>query len=268
MAGTLGVLKEVAAKPNWARLAEWRRFLKNWPVRVLERFGLVRGDVTYRLRNGLSLTLQGGPRDSDALILWDIYVNRPYTRPPLSIRDGDVVVEVGAHVGCFTTWAAMQGPGVRVHSYEADPGNFSYLERNVRRNGLDRVRASHAAVGASDGETTLYLHGRGHGGNSLYREHAGEGRAVTVPAKRLDTVLKENRLERVDFLKLDCEGAEYDILGAASADTLARVRQIAMEHHRVPGRSVDEIESLLERSGFATKRFEGEPILYAWREGR
>lgn len=266
MGETLSVIKEVAAKPNWGRLAQWRRILKNWPVRVLERFCLIRGDVTYRLRNGLSLTLQGGPQDSDALILWDIYVNQPYTREPLAIRGGDTVVEIGAHVGCFGTWAAKQGSGIRVFSFEADPGNFRYLDRNVKQNRLKGNIATHAAVGSKDGETTLYLHGRGHGGNSLYQEHARSAQAVTVPAITLDTIVKKHAIKRIDFLKLDCEGAEYDILGSVSPETLARVRQIAMEHHRVPGRSVSEIEGKLRAAGFQTKIFPNEPILYAWRQ--
>lgn len=245
----------------------WMSIVKNWPLRIMEKAGMAKGDLTYKLRNGISITLHGGLKDSDALILWDIYANQPYTRDPLTLQEGQTIVDIGGHVGLFATWAASH-PGVKVYVYEANPGNYQYLRKNIDSNHFTNIQAFPCAVSGKKGVVSLYLHEEGSGGNSLYREHVRSSnlQSVEVPSVTLEDVLTENKIEKVDFLKIDCEGAEYAILKSATPEALKKINKIAIEYHKIPGFETEDLVTVLQRNGFQTE-FKPQlgSILYAWK---
>lgn len=126
------------------------------------------------------------------------------------VGPGDVVCDVGAHMGYFTAIAAVRaGPAGRVYAFEPRPLNYGLLRRHVRANRLENVEALHAAVGAAPG------HGRFES-----RTGTGTGRlaptgdlAVTVVA--LDDLHAAGRIRTPDVLKVDVEGAEAEVLAGA-----------------------------------------------------
>ena len=253
----------------WNRFIIWTKILRNWPLRILERYGLAGGPLTYQLRNGLVMKLQGGSKDSDSLILWDIYVNTPYTRPPVKIGPDDTIIDIGAHVGLFATWAAKNSPGVTVYAYEAHPRNFRYLKENLVTNKLNNVYAFNLAVSEHVGEIDLFIHQRGTGGNSIVKDRFQQiigTESLKVKSVTLDMIIKTNSIKRIDLLKLDCEGAEYGILLKAHREDLQMTKQIAAECHRVPGHSISELSQYLTQNNFQVELDPGKKsMLYAWK---
>ena len=73
-------------------------------------------------------------------------------------------------------------------------------------------------------------------------------------------------VDRCDLLKLDCEGAEYEILETMGPEVAGRIDQITMEVHRIEGRSIPQLVGHLRRLGFAVASH-GEGPLYARRRG-
>jgi FkbM family methyltransferase len=135
------------------------------------------------------------------------------------VRPGMVAIDVGANLGCHTlTLARAVGPGGRVHALEPDPRNFRMLERAVTAAGLAQVRLHRAAATATPGEAILHLGGANRGDHRL---GAGGGRRATV---RVAGVVLDDLLAgeaRVDFVKIDVQGAEVGVLRGL-ARTLAR----------------------------------------------
>ena len=129
------------------------------------------------------------------------------------LRSGDTFVDVGAHVGYFTLIAAkIVGEEGRVFAFEPDPGNFAILRRNVELNGFRNVVLENRAAAARAETCRLYLSVKNTGDHRL--APADEPRSsVGVSAVRLDTVLKG--IGRVDFLKVDTQGAEVAVLTGA-----------------------------------------------------
>jgi hypothetical protein len=78
--------------------------------------------------------------------------------------------------------------------------------------------------------------------------------------------MEENGITRCDLLKMDCEGAEYEILYNCPPDYLRRIDQIAMEVHRgdKEDQNIDALEKFFRQQGFRTRR---KPVgmLWAWR---
>ncbi len=93
------------------------------------------------------------------------------------------------------------------------------------------------------------------GGGHLLSSHSAEGELrdhVEVSTTTLERIIRDNSLEQIDFLKLDCEGVEGQILQSTPKDQLRKIRKIAMEFHdNVSSLSHDEILELLEDQGFS-----------------
>jgi FkbM family methyltransferase len=127
---------------------------------------------------------------------------------------GDVMLDVGAHVGLFTLLAAqLVGPRGEVHAFEPVPANFARLEQNVELNRFGNVQPNRTAVGDAGGEVSLGLRDEELVGNSTcdYTVGAALG-AVTAPVTTLDSYLTERGTPRARLVKMDVEGFEYRVL--------------------------------------------------------
>ena len=226
------------------------RTYRNWWLHYRNRHGLgvrLGQRLELRLRNGLVQVVRG--RTADMATSRSIFVDHSYLPPPLAIPADATVVDIGGHIGLFTMFAALRAPRGRLLVYEPEPENFALLGENLRRNGLegDRVRAFPLAVAAEPGERDLhYADARGTVAHSL---HGTSSRTFRVQCTTLPRILREHGLERVDFLKLDCEGAEVEILQSLADDELLRIRQVVMEVH--DDAAAAPVRERMQRLGFA-----------------
>jgi FkbM family methyltransferase len=156
------------------------------------------------------------------------------------------VIDVGAHVGSFALWVCERAPGVRIISIEPEPRNFSDLESNIARNQLGtRIDAVNAALGAHSGTTTtLHVPMNRESGSTL----ATEGTVIDATEMTLAELL-ERLNGPLDLLKLDCEGAEWEVLASLDAKTWARISRLVMECHIPEGKRVSEMTDLLVSNG-------------------
>ena len=212
---------------------------------------------------------------SDILVVWEIWKAKIYDDPKFPIRTGDVVVDLGAHIGGFSVRAAQRAAPGKVYAYEASRSNFDMLAENRSLNGLENLHAHHAAVSEKRGEMEFFLPGDNGALGSLLQD--ANSPREKVRAMTLADILSENNIERVDCLKMDIEGAEYGILANCSRETLERIRYIVMEYHEFMDDSRDhrELVRLLESHGFRVaveggifpqKILFGTGIIKAWRE--
>jgi FkbM family methyltransferase len=138
-------------------------------------------------------------------------------------KEGDIVVDVGAHIGPYTIIASKRvSPNGKVVSIEADPDNFDLLNRNIQLNKLSNVMALNYAVYSEEKIIKLYLPSGG-GEESSYTKYntimydrALNEEKFEVKANTLDYLLLSNMIkqEDVNWIKIDVEGAEYEVLKA------------------------------------------------------
>jgi FkbM family methyltransferase len=132
-----------------------------------------------------------------------------------TLRPGDTMFDVGAHVGLFTLLAArLVGPSGEVHAFEPVPANFERLGRNVALNDLPGVHLNRAAVGDREGEVSLGLRDESLVGNSTCDFTVGATlSAVTAPTTTLDAYLEARPgTPRIRLVKIDVEGFESRVL--------------------------------------------------------
>ena len=158
-----------------------------------------------------------------------------------------VAVDIGGHVGCFSLALAQQVRGARVSAYEASPSTAAYLERNVAANELtDRIRTHATAVGAAPGFLEF---ADNVGGSALNGLTAPEGAdVIKVPCVTVAEAFA-SAAGPVELVKIDTEGAEYDMVLASAPESWLTVRRVVLEYHDVPGHSWSELETFFAAAG-------------------
>lgn len=189
----------------------------------------------YRWR-GLPVSYR--PNTSDPGLIYNILLKRgakgEYSVPrdarldPASVG---VVLDIGANIGIAALYFAQVFPNAVVHSFEPEPGNCEVLRLNAAATG--RVQVHGFALGAEDGELTLF-HSDSEanlGGFSSHRTGIDPDRSVLVPVRHAGRALAELGVTRADVIKIDTEGAEWEILTSLDPALLGSVHLVMGELH-------------------------------------
>lgn len=243
------------------------------------------------LPNGLTLWLPSRRmRGAAEYVVREIFKQRRYYRPGFEIRPDDTVVDIGANMGAFVLWAATQAARGRVVAVEPT-SIIDCLNTNVSLNRLENVTTIKAAVGEDGGELRFVtypgfnINSHQHGWrpapvtrfliNLRYGRYKSGPVQETARVISLGRLMDECGLERVNFLKIDCEGGEYAIFENLTARDLARVDRVAMEFHELHSSQRHErLVTILRENGFRVLvqkpwfqyRFMKFGALWAWRE--
>ena len=134
---------------------------------------------------------------------------------PVQIKEGDIVIDGGGHIGIFSIFASLLFKCEKVYTFEPEDENYSFLLKNV--NNIENIIPVKCALGNSDGEAHLYIH-ENSGSHSIVSR--GE-KYKTVSLCKLDSFIEKEGLDKVDFIKLDVEGYEANVLEGAK-NTLKR----------------------------------------------
>lgn len=232
-------------------LPEAMRHVKNWPSFMWNyALGLV-PEEPYRFRNGAKLRIGRGV---DHVPVIEIFFREDYGAMPSDA----VIVDLGASVGVFSVYAAATAKHVRIFAYEPMPESCRLARENARLNGFEEaIRTSNYAVGGQAGDRELYVAGTDFFFPTLLGP-AGNPQAdkIVVHCTTLAEILEANGLDRVDLLKMDIEGAEYEFLYGAPERCFEHIREIRMEYHDLDGdrRNVGGLKRFLADRGFTLTR--------------
>ena len=223
-------------------------------------------DEAMDLPNGLEFRFPAPMRGAAKFLVREIFHRRRYHRPGFEIGLDDTVIDIGANMGLFSLWAAPQARHGRVIAVEPTAA-IDVLEHSARLNLLSHVTPLKAAIGR-DGETIELEHYPGfnivthqHGWRPaaitraavrlLYGRAGVEPVRVAAPCVSLGTLMDEHEIDSVNFLKVDCEGAEYEMFRELAPRHWSRIERIAMEFHELhPGHRHGELVTMLRDRGF------------------
>jgi FkbM family methyltransferase len=222
--------------------------IRNWPSYLWNYLSRRRRPAEYRLRNGWRLIDGTGTLAGTIAV---VFVRREYGR----LSDLRTIVDIGANMGSFTIFAAMNNPNATIYSFEPEKRNFDFLRQNVEINSLEkRVHTFPCAVSASAGQRKMAI--RTSPLNTLVVEN-GERALQTVDCVSLQSILHDHGLDTIDLLKMNCEGAEYEILENCASADFARLLNIRLEYHTLDSgkRNGDALAKFLEKQGYRIQRF-------------
>lgn len=152
-------------------------------------------------------------RLEDLIEIKEIIIDREYHKLIGAITDIDrVIVDIGGGMGDFAIMTAFECPWATVYSFEPDKVRCKLLNNNKEKNGVKNVREYELAI---------------------------------TDFNQLEKIVGS----KIDVLKIDCEGYEFDIIGGASIEQLKKVGRIVMEYHNWAG-DIEKIVTKLKKAGF------------------
>jgi FkbM family methyltransferase len=239
---------------------------KNWWMYIAHKYGFaVMEPLVFETRNGVIVEVPLRLLHTFKEIFMDECYLAGLERP---IPSGATVIDIGANAGYFTLFAASRFTDARVFSFEPVPVNYAQLERHRNLNGSRQIKCFLQAVAGQTGEISLSLDSSDSFTTSATMIFAKTDaqEKIKVPCVTLAQVMDENGISKCDLLKMDCEGAEYDILYNCPLEYLQRIDQIAIEVHRgeKENQKIEAMEAFFKKQGFFTRR-KSVGMLWAWR---
>jgi FkbM family methyltransferase len=148
-----------------------------------------------------------------------------------SCKPGAVIIDIGAHIGLFSIIAAqVTGKTGKVYAFEPAPGTYALLQKTVVINHEEQViETLQKAVGKQTGKITFFVSdNQVDNGNSLVKYKKDRSLyGINVAVTTIDHFIREKDISRLDFIKIDVEGAEYDTLQGA-AETLKNLKPVCI----------------------------------------
>jgi FkbM family methyltransferase len=192
--------------------------------------------LTMRTPRGTTVTMEVRPDTCDHNNVWSACQEDEYGLASVDLGDG-WALDIGAHIGGVTVPLAVDNPRARIIAVEALSENVAVLQRNVEAAGVaDRVTVLHAIAnrpGIASGVVRWNFRG---GEAATHHRYIGNAQRIPVDAQDEETVdcvsladLLAMAGGAVDFVKIDCEGGEYDVL--ADPVVVQKVREYRGEHH-------------------------------------
>lgn len=203
--------------------------------------------ISLRLKEVRNHELLCRPNTTDAQVLWDTFYRR-YHVPSLPLPKDAVIVDLGANVGYTMAHFAYLYPDSLIYGVEMDYSNFLLAQKNLAML-TNQCKLIHAAVWHENGKIN-YTGDQAWGFKIDYEKTMNMSEGGT-PAKTLDTIFKEFGLDKVDYIKMDIEGAEKFVLENAEK-WIDRVKMLKIEIH--PPATINESLKILERYGFLVKK--------------
>jgi len=195
-------------------------------------------DAAMRSIEWQGMKLHYRPGSSDPWALYGHLMKSPQRdeyAPPreMALRPEEVrtVLDIGANVGATALYFARLFPNAQIYAFEPAPDNFAVLERNIANS--DRIRGFNFGLGAQDAALELFHSDNpiNFGGYSLHPAGSDTSKKLRIRIRNAASVLAELSLEEIDVVKIDTEGAEWDILTAFPEGILRTAQYITGELH-------------------------------------
>lgn len=154
------------------------------------------------------------------------------------------VLDIGANIGLFSLWAARCFPSAIIHAYEPNPRITLFTQKNLDQCGVNLFKE---AIGSKTGFASLVDNSE----SRLCQIKTGSSQGITI------IPLQEaiNRIGgQVDLLKIDCEGAEWDIF--RNPEPFKSIKAVRMEYHLTEGRIIEDIKEVINKLGFTLEHLE------------
>ncbi|QQL48506.1 FkbM family methyltransferase [Mucilaginibacter ginkgonis] len=218
---------------------ELKRSSNFWKALALKFIpNLHKKPLKLRLKDGNFVQIN---KFMDLFIFHEIFIDGCYDTTKLGAKP--VIVDIGANSGMFAIRMKQLYPDATIYCFEPFEENFEHLLQNTSQ--FNGVTCYKKGVAANTRSEKLYIHGINPGAHSIYEEvvphHA---QVANVDLVSINEIQDLTGITRADFLKVDCEGAEYEIINAMTPETALIYPKMVVELMLHPDESVDKLIQL------------------------
>jgi len=229
-------------------------------IKLIKNWYQIKSLLYSKNEKGVIIELRTGPKFYVSDNIFDIYtlleifakMNQHDYLKFTSLPKNPIVIDLGANIGAFSIVVVKKYPHSKIYCFEPDKRNFKKLIKNLEVNNIKNCDVFENAVGKVNGRVLLYSEEEkefGTAGSSLFKTNA---QSIQVSCITLDKIFLNNKIEMCDFLKIDVEGSEYDILFNASRETLQKIKSMSIEYHEINDHKIEELVMFLNKYGFKT----------------
>ena len=238
--------------------------IRNWTCPIFKYFNLKDDECVAKFRNGTKCIIRN--KSDSAVFLENFFLDSYTQEKGFDIKKNDLIIDVGGHVGYFTIYAAKKAKNGKIITFEPSKESFNVLKNNLKINNIQNVIIENVGVGAKSGTAILNVDVTHDIGNSIFFSSKNSEKE-DIQITTIPEIVKKYKIESIDLLKLDCEGAEFEIILNLPSTILNTIKKISMEIHEIENFDIIDIEKFLVKNNFSVRRkyflHENWPILYA-----
>ena len=157
-----------------------------------------------------------------------------YDLENITFSKGDVIIDIGAHIGTTTLPTCKANPDISCIGFEASLNNYNNLIKNISENGIKNFTPNFCGVHSKTGQILeCRFRSDNSGATSFFNKNVNDN-SNYIPTISLDDIFKIYKLENIKVFKIDCEGAEYDILYNSEKIKNIEIEYMYLEAHDYP----------------------------------
>jgi FkbM family methyltransferase len=238
------------------RLYNHIRFHRNWLLYLWYKInGKIKNGFIFKTRAGIEITVPARLMHTYKECFMDQTYLKGFANTPIRTPT-PVVIDIGANVGYFSLNFFCIYPNAQLIAFEPIPNNYQLLQTYQQKNPGLNLTIVNEAVAGKTGELELFFNkADSFSTSATLFKNTHEPDSIIVQTTTLLDIIEQRNLTTVDLLKLDCEGAEYDILYHTPTDVLKKIKAMAIETHTGPGEkeNIQALVTYLQTQGYTTQ---------------
>ena len=232
----------VSIKEKISIFVKATKIFKNWNDLLTVYFKLTKKEtIVLETKNNIKLKIR--INSTDFMALTNIWVIEEYAKEGFDIKNDDIIIDIGGHIGLFSIYASQKCKSGKIFTFEPVIDNFKILRENIETNKNKNIFPENIAISNKNSKVTIFL-SDDDAGHGMYSKSSN---SITINAINLEEIFLKNNLKKCDFLKIDAEGAEFDILENISEDMLKTISKIVIEYHIFEDNSIKRLENIMEK---------------------
>jgi len=240
---------------------------RNWLDYLLFKiFNTSAPSFTFKHRTGLIINVPRRLLQTYKECFFDEGYVKGFPKNP-GLLGTPVIIDIGANVGYFSLFMFAKNKDAKLYAYEPIPKNFELLNTYRKENKALSFQIFNVAVSANVGSISLTYDNQDSFTTSASIFSRNENtEQIDVDSVTLESIMQSNHLDRVDLLKLDCEGSEYDILYNTSSSVFNQINHITLEAHTGDRENENVIALVKFLSGEGFKCNVKLQLVWAWKD--
>ena len=189
---------------------------------------------------------------SDMTLIYEILLKSKYKAEYFFPREimPKVIFDIGGNIGITAIYLAKIFPKALIYTFEPMPDNFEILQKNIQK--YDNIKSFNVGLGLKDGDFKVYLSddSENYGGVTFYPEAGGSKNNpyISCEVRNINNLMDKLKIQNIDLIKIDTEGAEFDILTSLNVEVLKKTSWVTGELH---GNQDFELLAYLNELGFS-----------------
>lgn len=159
-----------------------------------------------------------------------------YNFDAIDFKDGDVVIDIGGNIGMVSIYLAKKYPFLKIYAFEPVKQNYENFLKNIELNNIDKdiIKFFNLAITKDRRDVILTSPFNNSGASNIYDNYSDSmilNNDISIKSITFDDIFANNNISKCKLLKIDCEGAEYEILYNANEENLKNCEYMRGEFH-------------------------------------